>query len=258
MRWIYISPHFDDAVLSCGGLIWEQTQKGIPVEIWTVCAGDAPPGPLSMLAMVCHHQWGIESAEEVIAARRIENQEAAARVGAETVNFSIPDCIYRRSPTGELLYPEDVFVPIHPFEQDLDVEIAAALTSELLPDDIVVSPLAIGGHLDHALTRLAAERLALNRRAEFVEAEVEGLDRPLCYYADIPYLLNHPEMLVPAAKGLKETLCPISKKQLGVWQSGIAAYATQIPMLFETGEKMQEAIRLYWETRRGVRLWCAA
>jgi len=43
-------PHFDDAVLSCGGLIWEQTQKGIPVEIWTVCAGDAPPGSPSMLA----------------------------------------------------------------------------------------------------------------------------------------------------------------------------------------------------------------
>jgi len=41
MRWIYISPHFDDAVLSCGGLIWEQTHKGITVEIWTVCAGDA-------------------------------------------------------------------------------------------------------------------------------------------------------------------------------------------------------------------------
>ena len=28
MRWIYLSPHFDDAVLSCGGLIWEQTHSG--------------------------------------------------------------------------------------------------------------------------------------------------------------------------------------------------------------------------------------
>ncbi len=242
MRWIYISPHFDDAVLSCGGLIWQQTQKGTPVEIWTVCSGDAPPGPLSLLAMACHYQWGIESAAEVVAARRVENQTAAARVGAETVDFSIPDCIYRHSPTGELLYPEDVFVPVHPFEQDLDVEIAAALTSELQPDDTLVIPLAIGGHADHILTRRAAERL----------------DRPLWYYADIPYLLNHPEILAPATKGMTETLYPISKKGLGAWQSGIAAYATQIPILFETGEKMQEAIRLYWENQRGVRLWRAA
>jgi LmbE family N-acetylglucosaminyl deacetylase len=242
MRWIYISPHFDDAVLSCGGLIWKQTQKGIPVEIWTVCAGDAPPGPLSLLAMVCHQQWGIESAEDVVAARRLENQEAAALVGAETVNFSIPDCIYRRSPTGELLYPEEVFVPIHPCEKNLAEEIAAVLTSELQPDDVVVSPLAIGGHLDHVLARLAAEHL----------------DRPVRYYADIPYLINNPEMLVPATKELKETVYPISKKGLGIWQSGIAAYATQILMLFETRDKMQEAIRLYWENQRGIRLWGAA
>jgi LmbE family N-acetylglucosaminyl deacetylase len=242
MRWIYISPHFDDAVLSCGGLIWEQTQKGKHVEIWTVCAGDAPPGPLSMLAKVCHFQWGLETAVEVVAARSLENQEAVTLLGAETVNFSIPDCIYRRSPTGELLYPEDVFVPIHPIEKKLDAEIAATLTSELQPDDTIVSPLAIGGHLDHILARHAAEHL----------------DRPISYYADIPYLINHPEMLVPATRALKETLYPISDKGLGVWQSGIAAYATQILMLFETGEKMQQAIRNYWEDQHAVRLWRAS
>ena len=240
MRWIYISPHFDDAVLSCGGLIWEQVKEGIPVEIWTVCAGDAPAGPLSLLALACHRQWGIKSAEEVVATRRIENQEAAALVGAETVNFSIPDCIYRRSPTGELLYPEDVFIPIHTYEKGLDADIAAALTSELQPDDNIVSPLAVGGHLDHVLTRHAAEHL----------------DRPIKYYADIPYLINHPEMLAPATKELKAALYPVSEKGLGFWQSGIAAYSTQILMLFETGEKMREAIRIYWESQGGLRLWC--
>ena len=242
MRWIYLSPHFDDAVLSCGGLIWQQAQKGMHVEIWTVCAGDAPPGPLSLLAMECHQQWGIESAEDLVATRRIENQEAAALVGAETVNFSIPDCIYRRYPTGELLYPVEVFAPIHPFEKNLDVDIAAALTSELQPDDMIVSPLAIGGHLDHKLTRQAAEHLG----------------HPIWFYADIPYLINRPEELVPATEGLKETLYPISKKGLGNWQSGIAAYATQTLMLFESAEKMQEVIRTYWENQRGIQLWCAA
>ena len=239
MRWIYISPHFDDAVLSCGGLIWGQAQKGIPVEIWTVCAGDAPPGPLSVLAMACHLQWGIESAIDVVAARRLENQEAAALVGAETVDFSIPDCIYRRSSTGELLYPEDVFVPIHPFEKDLDADVAAALASELRPDDNIVCPLAIGGHLDHCLTRHAIERLG----------------RPTWYYADIPYLVNHQELLVPATEGLKGKVFPIPRKGLGAWQKGITAYATQILMLFETREKMREAIRAYWESQHGILLW---
>ncbi|MBA4379671.1 MAG: PIG-L family deacetylase, partial [Anaerolinea sp.] len=58
MRWIYISPHLDDAVLSCGGLIWEQSHAGTQVEIWTVCTGDPPEGPLSPFAEVLHAEWG--------------------------------------------------------------------------------------------------------------------------------------------------------------------------------------------------------
>ena len=239
MRWIYISPHFDDAVLSCGGLIWEQARKGTHVEIWTICAGDAPPGPLSPLALACHQVWGLAQAEEVVAARRIENQDAAAAVGAETVNFAIPDCIYRRSPTGELLYPEEVFSITHPFEKDLDATIAAAMASELQAEDVVVSPLTIGGHVDHMMARRAAELL----------------DRPLLYYADIPYLLNSPEKLAPATQGLKDTLYPVIKKGLVAWQDGIAAYRSQMFMLFSTDEKMRADIRLYWEGPRGIRLW---
>jgi LmbE family N-acetylglucosaminyl deacetylase len=239
MRHIYISPHFDDAVLSCGGLIWEQTNKGSPVEIWTICAGDTPTEQLSPLAQACHMQWGINSARDVVAARRIENENAAALLGADAVNFSIPDCIYRLSPAGELLYPADVFVPIDPIEINLDAEISDVLSSELLPGDIVCCPLAIGGHLDHVLTRLSAERL----------------DCALQYYADIPYLFNHPELLTLATEGLQETLFPVSKTGLQMWQNGIASYATQIAMLFETREKMVEAIRIYWESQGGIRLW---
>ena len=54
MRWIYLSPHFDDAVLSCGGLIRAQSQEGLAVEIWTIFAGDPPPGPLSEFALKIH------------------------------------------------------------------------------------------------------------------------------------------------------------------------------------------------------------
>ncbi|MEW6094039.1 MAG: PIG-L family deacetylase [Chloroflexota bacterium] len=239
MRWIYISPHFDDAVLSCGGLIYEQSRQGIPVEIWTVCAGDPPSGSLSPLAQVCHFQWGTQTAEETVALRREEDQAAAARVGAGTRQFGFADCIYRRSPEGNLLYTEDVFVTPHPLEAELDAEIAAALEKELRPDDLLVCPLTIGSHVDHVLTRTAVERLG----------------RPLRYYADIPYLLNDPEALEPATKGLRADLFPVSEDGLAAWLDGVAMYRSQIAMLFETEEKMREAIRLYWADRRGLGLW---
>jgi LmbE family N-acetylglucosaminyl deacetylase len=239
MRWIYISPHFDDAVLSCGGLIYEQARQGIPVEIWTICAGDPPPGPLSEMAQGIHAVWGTWTAEETVALRREEDAAAADIVGAETCHFGVPDCIYRRSPEGNLLYIEDVFVPLDPLEAGLDREIAAALAEELRPDDVIVCPLTVGGHMDHKLTRAA----------------VEQLQHPVRYYADIPYLLDHPDALEPLLPGLADELLPVSEKGLAAWLDGVAAYKSQMVMLFETEEKMREAICTYCLDRNGVRLW---
>ena len=239
MRWIYISPHFDDVVLSCGGLIFEQTRRGQPVEIWTVCAGNPPPGPISPLVQVIHFQWGTTTAEETVLLRTEEDSAAAELLGADTCRFDIPDCIYRRSPQGDLLYIEDVFGPRHPVEADLDAEIAPTLAEELRPDDILVCPLTIGGHLDHILTRQAVERLK----------------RPLQYYADIPYLLKNREALEPAICGLRAEPFRVTKAGLAAWQDGIAAYRSQTKMLFETEEQMRTAIRLHWAEAHAILLW---
>ena len=57
MEWIYFSPHLDDVALSCGGLAWEQSQSGSPVQVWTICAGDPPARPLSAFAEELHERW---------------------------------------------------------------------------------------------------------------------------------------------------------------------------------------------------------
>jgi LmbE family N-acetylglucosaminyl deacetylase len=239
MRWIYISPHFDDAVLSCGGLIWEQAGSAMPVEIWTICAGDAPAGPLSPFAERLHAEWRSGSATETLALRRVEDRAAARRVGAVAHHFSIPDCIYRLAKNGEFLYAEDVFVPIHPSEQDSLVdEIAVMLKDRLTPQDTVVSPLALG-HIDHALTRAAAERL----------------NRPLLYYGDVPYLFNSPDRLLAQSAGMTDTVFSVTEDGLLSWQEGIAAYASQISSLFPSVEGMYEKIANYWQACKGVRLW---
>ena len=54
MRWIYISPHLDDAVLSAGGLIYEQTRAGMDVEIWNFMCGFPPSEELSPYAQILH------------------------------------------------------------------------------------------------------------------------------------------------------------------------------------------------------------
>ncbi len=241
VRCIYISPHLDDAVLSCGGLIFDQSQAGIPVEVWTICAGDAPPGPLAPMALSCHEEWGTGSAEETLALRRREDRRALEIVGAAGRYFDTPDCIYRRLPGGEALYPDRFTGPRHPHETDLDAAIAGSLAAGLRPDDSLICPLGVGGHLDHVLVRQAAERLG----------------RKLRYYVDIPYFFTTSQERLPAAEGMQAQLEPVSEAGLHAWLAGIRAYHSQIHALFGSEIYMEEKIRGYWADWQGVDLWQA-
>jgi LmbE family N-acetylglucosaminyl deacetylase len=237
MRWIYISPHLDDAVLSTGGLIYEQTQAGLDVEIWTLMCG-FPAGEISPFAQLLHFQWGIAEAADLINARRTEDINAAKIVGAKTVHFDFLDCIYRRGKNGDWLY-SDVFVSPHEDEADLPAQIAQSIAARLRPNDNLVCQFAIGSHVDHILVRRA----------------VESLTRQVFYAADIPYLLNAPEELTPQVMGMKENTHKITESALGAWQDAVAQYASQLSSLFESPEEMRAKIRKYSAENGGIRLW---
>jgi LmbE family N-acetylglucosaminyl deacetylase len=109
---VYLSPHFDDVVLSCGGLVWEQLQAGQPVEIWTLGAGVPQEGlALSEFAQQLHERW--QTGIEAVATRRMEDETAMLRLGAVARYWDLPDCIYRRLPDGSWLVEgeEDLWQP---------------------------------------------------------------------------------------------------------------------------------------------------
>jgi LmbE family N-acetylglucosaminyl deacetylase len=240
MRWIYLSPHLDDAVLSAGGLIYEQTQSGIPVEIWTMMCGYPPPGEVSEFAEFQHQQWGFASAEESTRARREEDKHAAAILGAQAVQFDFLDCIYRRGTTGEWLY-SDINVPPHAEDDELPKQMAEILAERLLPDDVVVAQLAVGSHVDHVLVRQAAELL----------------ERPLLYDIDIPYIFYKLDEFASKSYGMKESTYFITEAGVRSWQDAIFEYKSQLPFFgdaFSTPENAREAVRAYWSEWKGIRL----
>lgn len=242
MRWIYLSPHLDDAALSAGGLIYEQTHSGIPVEIWTLMCG-FPPGTdedLSPFARQLHAEWGFASAEETVRMRRAEDRNASAILGASVLHFDFLDCIYRRSETGEWLYA-DVFVPPHPEDARLPVQIAETISAHVRPDDVLVCQIAVGSHVDHVLVRAGAELLG----------------RELRYDIDVPYIFYKPEEREPKSIGMEETIHPVTEAGLKAWQEAVLAYKSQLPVLgeaVETPERARKSIRDYWEACRGVSL----
>lgn len=240
MRWIYLSPHLDDAVLSAGGLIYEQTRSGTPVEIWTFMCGVPSDAEFSPFATLLHAQWGFASAEEAVLARRAEDRQAAQIVGAKVQHFDFLDCIYRRDRDGEWPYSE-ISLPPQELDTDLPAQIAQAISSRLKPDDVLVCQLAVGSHVDHVLVRMAAELLG----------------RPLRYDIDIPYLFYKPEELAPRSAGMKEKVHVVTESGLKSWQEAVLEYKSQLPTLGEaldSPEKARESIQNYWSERQGIRL----
>ncbi len=240
MRWIYLSPHLDDAVLSAGGLIYEQTRSGTPVEIWTFMCGVPSDTEFSTFAQLLHTQWGFSSAEETVRARREEDRQAAQIVGATVQHFDFLDCIYRRDKNGEWPYHE-ISLPPQELDADLPAQIASVIGSRLQLDDVLVCQLSVGSHVDHVLVRRAAELLG----------------RPLIYDIDIPYLFYKPGELAPKSAGMKGKVHGVTESGLKSWQEAVLAYKSQLPVLGEaldTPEKAREAIRSYWAERGGIRL----
>ena len=238
MRWIYLSPHLDDAVLSAGGLIHDQAKSGIPVEIWTIMSGYPPEGEFSQFAQLQHYMWGFPSAEAAVSARREEDERAAAIVGARAVHLDFLDCIYRRGSNGEWLY-SDISVPPHAQDTGLPDQIADAILVRAQPDDIVVCQLAVGSHVDHVLTRQGAEKTGLH----------------LLYDIDIPYFFSKPEEFGSKSAGMTESVHSITNAGLKSWHLAVLEYKSQLPLFGEymySPEKAGEALQSYRAQQGGI------
>lgn len=178
-----------------------------------------------------------------MATRRKEDRIACARLAAAHKHFSIPDCIYRRSPlSGKHLYDSEtaIFNPVHPDEAELLVGLCALIEKYLPPQARLVCPLGLGGHVDHRLTRLAAESLGI----------------PLWFYADYPYVLRS-EGDIPALlpQGWEMQIHPIDEADLQAWVESVAAHSSQISTFWNESSAMEAAIREYSRVSEGVRLW---
>jgi O-antigen/teichoic acid export membrane protein/LmbE family N-acetylglucosaminyl deacetylase len=232
---LFISPHLDDAVLSCGGYIARLAAAGEKVVIVTFFTADiGQREPVSWLAQRNLRAWNMHSSSTPFAERRVEDQVAASRLGAETLHMGLLDAMYRRKANGEFLYPTStVEVPIDPEDRSVTGEVLQRMLREVarrFEGSGGISwfvPLGIGGHVDHVLVRDSAEA-------------VFGPDS-LAYYEEIPYvarkenrdlLVNGPAQRV--AESWTSTSVALTQPEIEARIEAAACYSSQIPGLFPT------------------------
>lgn len=236
---LYLSPHLDDVLYACGGWISRQTAMGAGVTVLTVCAGDPPAGPLSDFARSLHVRWG--EGIPPMRARRAEDRRACEDVGAQVRHLQVPDAAYRIGQAGEPLYPTEsaIFGELLGQERSLMLEVADRIQAAA-EGSILYCPAGFGGHVDHRLTRKAAELAGVSLR----------------YYPDFPYSVRGygipPELGPPSGEKVLERL---TAGEMEAWVRSIASYATQFSTFWTDVESLRRELRSYHDSQGGLPFW---
>lgn len=235
---IYLSPHLDDAALSCGGQIFARTAVGQSVLVVTVMAGDAPPGLSSPIIDELHGRWQVPN--EVVAVRREEDRAACRVLGADWLHWPALDCVYRMDPeTGEPLYPtwEAVIGGVHPVDAVLVAEVAGLL-EELPGYGRLLTPMGIGNHADHLVVRQAAQQAGGEK---------------LAFYEDYPYAAA--QSLAGNDNEWRLRVVPLTPAALQARFEAIAAYKSQLSTFFQDRADLEQQVEDFVKRAGGERIW---
>jgi LmbE family N-acetylglucosaminyl deacetylase len=246
-RHVYLSPHLDDAPLSCGGAIAAHVAAGERVLVVTICTAAPPPaGPFSALAQELHANWGL-AADQAVAARLREERLAMERLGVDYYWADRLDAIYRYAEayhTRESLFS----APAHDDPLFADLRGFFGKLHEHMPNATYYAPLGIGSHVDHLITH-SAIRDILGDAARFYE------DLP---YAVVPGATD--QRLAQLTGIVSATTIQIDDTLAQKLQS-IHAYASQLKELFGEPKRMEQVMTDYAASilphggRYGERIW---
>jgi len=233
--WLILSPHLDDAILSCGALL--QAEVGHrEIVVATVFTESTPP-PHTHAAKTFLRQCSAIDADALFAERRDEDRQVLSELGVKSVHLGCADALFRRrsgfsrqlTSAGKVL-PELVHrYPTYRFDiargrvSKGDNELATALhrqVQELIDQtdaELIFSPIGVGRHVDHLITRTVG--------AAFPEQVV--------YYSDFPYDQHH---AADAQFIYRHGLTPMTwDEDVSAKAKLIRGYGTQADALFTDG-----------------------
>jgi LmbE family N-acetylglucosaminyl deacetylase len=254
---IFLAPHLDDAVLSCGGTIAMLARKGESTAVITVfAASPLTDSTLSTFARQLHTGWQASADQRTgfidpPAVRRREDVNALRILSpdVEVIHLGGLDCIYRVHPeTGQALYDgeEAIFGETDPADPAIG---ALQYVPSFPAGSRLYAPLGVGNHVDHQIVRDA----------------VGGWNLPLGvvrYYEDYPYAHDRKAVGVALAHwnaahdpALRQELSVLDQEALETKIAAIAEYASQIGTFWENLDAMASALRDYAARTGGEPFW---
>jgi len=152
---LFISPHLDDAILSCGSYMEQQSDQGHSILVATIFSKGNDNSN--------HNE------------RRLHDKNSMKIVGATALHLNFTDAPFRNSSLcsfSSLLFHHE-----SPHEKELVCQIEKAIDTLIKSKNVdeCYFPLGVGGHVDHNLVYHAGLNISINRKCT-------------CYfYEDAPY-----------------------------------------------------------------------
>ena len=232
-----VSPHLDDAALSCAdhALTWRAAgEEVLVVNVFTAAGMSTQLSPLMRPILQASQ---VDDAEQYVALRLREDRRCLDALGLRACQLGFTDAGFRGAGTPD--YPTLAALRTGRLlarELDLVAAVADAVAQAVRGVGVgvgdvrlAVSPLGIGRHVDHLIARAACER-------------VFGADR-LAFYADMPYArapwrwswadLKH---LTRARRSIK-SMTPAKR-------AALAHYKSQMPLMFRSTPRYPEMVLL--------------
>ena len=243
-RNIFLSPHFDDVVYSCGGTLGVQVSVALRPLVITVFAGMPPARmQLSSLAEQVLREGGFRPQDhaDAVSIRRKEDAAAMNYLHVDYLWLGYFDAIFRGTPAYYTSQSQLIGGEVHPADLTIDRQLAQDLVAlhERLPDAVWYAPLGIGRHVDHQIVCSAADRL-IQRGAN------------VKFYEDFPNVLR-PGALDARLKELGGAFEPAlveMSEMLHLRQEAAEMYASQVQVNFGSAEAMYKVMDDYTHKHR--------
>ena len=220
---LFLSPHLDDVVFSCGGLACLLAAAGWRTVLVTAFTRSVVPA--TGFALECQLDKGLPPDADYMALRRDEDRRAAQIIGFDEVRWldlaEAPHRGYHSAPAlfGAVRADDRVALPL--------TAAFVALAAELRPE-FVASPQGLGNHVDHQQVAAAA--------IGCFAAEVSG------FYRDTPYAIRN-----PAASALPGVSTALATFDIGAALdrkiAAAQAYDSQIGFQFGGPQPLAAALR---------------
>lgn len=222
---IFLSPHLDDAVLSCGALLWKLKNLKKNITILTVFT-EGGSRPYSPQAKKFLKECGYINALKLFEDRKKEDKDIARFYNGRFIHLGFVDAAWRRNKEDDHIYKNEKIQfsgKISKEDRSLINEISRKVSLNLLEnkDIALFAPLGIGLHADHIIVKEVAK----------------NLKQPVLFWEDFPYNrdLHNTRKFFSINKNYKHLFSIKNEGNNNIKYKAIRLYKSQMKGLFPDG-----------------------